>query len=73
MDSDWFKSEEVGHIIDLFIEGTFLMTSLGIVVIVRKLWSADSAGWTGLKQPCIARLAQRRACNNMTNHYLLCV
>ena len=29
--------EEVGHVIDLFIEGTFLMTSVGIVVLVRKL------------------------------------
>ena len=29
--------------------------------------SADSAGWTGLKRPCIARLVQRRACNNVTN------
>ena len=31
------------------------------------LWSADSAGWTGLKRPCIVWLAQRRACNNVTN------
>ena len=32
-----------------------------------KSWSADSAGWTGLKWPCIMWLAQRRACNNVTN------
>ena len=30
-------SEEVGHVIDLLIEGTFLMMSVGIVVLVRKL------------------------------------
>ena len=43
------------------------MTSVRIVLLVRKLWSADSAGWTGLKRPCIVWLAQRRACNNTTN------
>ena len=37
----------------IIIERTFLMTSVRIVLLVRKLWSADSAGWTGLKQPCI--------------------
>ena len=51
----------------IVIKRTFLMTSERIVLLVRKLWSADSAGWTGLKRPCIAWLAQRRACNNMTN------
>ena len=49
------------------IERTFLMTSAHKALLVRKLWSVDSAGWTGLKRPCIAWLAQRRACNNMTN------
>ena len=51
----------------IIIERTFLMTSVRIVLLVRKLWSADSAGWTGLKRPCIEWLAQRRAYNNVTN------
>ena len=38
------------------------MTSVRTSLLVRKLWSADSAG---LKRPCIAWLAQRRA---YTNH-----
>ena len=51
----------------IIIERTFLMTSVRIALLVRKLWSADSAGWTGLKRPCIAWLAQCRAYDNMTN------
>ena len=51
----------------IVIKRTFLMTSERIVLFVRKLWSADSAGWTGLKRPCIEWLAQRCACNNVTN------
>ena len=30
-------TEEVGHVIDLFIKGTFLMTSVDVVVLIRKL------------------------------------
>ena len=61
----------------IIIEHTFLMTSVCIVLLVHKLWSADSAGWTGLKWPCIAWLAQRRAYNNVTSllwclHVLYC-
>ena len=67
---DALSPEEVGHVIEFFIERTFLMTSVHIVLLIRKLWSADSVGWTGLKRPCIAWLVQCRACNNMTN--LLC-
>ena len=51
----------------IIIERTFLMMSVRIVLLVRKLWSADSAGWTGLKRPCIVWLAQCCACNNVTN------
>ena len=65
--SAYHAPEEVGHVIELLIESTFLMTSVRIVLLVGKLWSADSAGWIGLKWPCIAWLAQRRACNNVTN------
>ena len=54
----------------IIIKRTFLMTSVRIALLVRKLWSADLAGWTGLKRPCIAWLAQHHACNNVTN--LLC-
>ena len=31
----------------LIIERTLLMTSIRIVLLVRKLWSPDSAGWSG--------------------------
>ena len=37
----------------IIIERKFLMTSVRIVLLVCKLWSFDSAGWTGLKWPCI--------------------
>ena len=49
------------------IKCAFLMTSVCVALLVRKSRSADSAGWTGLKRPCIAWLVQRRACNNVTN------
>ena len=62
-----FYAEEVGHVIELLLNAHSWQRQYIQFCSVCKLWSADSAGWAGLKWPCIAWLVQRRACNNVTN------